>query len=137
MGKEIKSYRDLEVWQRGMDLAEACYGLSDRFPKDERFALTSQLRRAVVSIPSSIAEGHNRRSRKAYAYHLDIALGSQAEVETCVELATRLSFIRDRDAAPVLAVAEEVGRRLHALVRAVADRSATAPRRRATFHRIG
>jgi len=68
-----------------MDLAQICYVLTDSFPREERFTLTAQLRRAALSIPSNIAEGHSRSSRQAYLYHLDVALGSQAEVETFPE----------------------------------------------------
>ena len=71
------SFRDLEVWQESMTLVEEIYALSKRFPADERFGLTSQLRRAAVSIPSNIGEGARRKRRKAFLNHLDIALGSQ------------------------------------------------------------
>ena len=83
----VKSYRDLLVWQRSMDLVEICYVIASAFPKEEVYGLTSQLRRAVVSIPANIAEGHTRATRKDYAHFFSIARGSTAELETLVLLA--------------------------------------------------
>jgi four helix bundle protein len=82
MNKVIRSYRDLEAWQRAMLLVLEAYRVSEGFPRSERFGLTHQLRRAVVSVPSNIAEGHSRRARQAYINHVNIALGSLAEFET-------------------------------------------------------
>jgi four helix bundle protein len=81
------TYRDLVVWKLGMDLVERCYKATASFPKSELYGLTAQLRRACVSIPSNIAEGHGTRSTKAYMNHVSIAIGSQAELTTCLELA--------------------------------------------------
>ena len=75
------SFRDLEVWRESMLLVEDIYGVSQHFPAEERFGLTSQLRRAAISIPSNIGEGSRRKRRKVFINHLDIALGSQAEVD--------------------------------------------------------
>ena len=75
------SFRDLEAWQRAMDFAEACYRATETFPASERYGLTGQIRRAAVSIPSNVAEGKCRRSVKAFAYHVGIALGSEGEIE--------------------------------------------------------
>ena len=86
------SFRDLKVWQKAMLLVEDVYRASKQFPRDERFGLTSQLRRAAVSIPSNIGEGGRRKRTKAQLNHLDIALGSQGEVEVQVELALRLGY---------------------------------------------
>jgi len=87
---EIKNYRDLRVWQSGMDLVVMVYELSDKFPAKEMYGLTSQIRRAAVSVPSNIAEGHTRESTKEYLHHLSIAQASLAEVETqirnCISL---------------------------------------------------
>jgi len=88
---KITSYRDLEAWQLGMDLAEAIYGLTRKFPREELFGLTSQLRRAAVAIPSNVAEGH-RHGTVAYRHYVTIALGSHAECETQLELASRLKL---------------------------------------------
>jgi four helix bundle protein len=79
---EIKNYRDLRVWQSGMDLVVMVYDIIDQFPSKEIHGLTSQVRRAAVSVPSNIAEGHTRESTKEYLHHLSIAQASLAEVET-------------------------------------------------------
>jgi four helix bundle protein len=86
------SHKDLHVWQKGMDLVVQCYELTGSLPKDERFGLISQMRRAAVSVPVNLSEGHARRSRQAFANHVSIALGSQSELETLVELCRRLRF---------------------------------------------
>jgi four helix bundle protein len=86
----IRTYRDLEVWQRGMALAKEVYALARSLPSEERFGLISQLQRAAVSVPANIAEGHARDSTKEYLRFVSIALGSLAEVGTLVELATGL-----------------------------------------------
>ena len=114
----IRSYRDLDAWQVGMKLAEACYKLTEGFPQRELYGLTSQIRRAAVSIPANIAEGHNR-PRQAYLNHLSIALGSQAELETHIELAVRLGLATPEAARPVQELAEQAGRLLHGLVRSL------------------
>jgi len=86
----IKTYRDLDAWQAGMDVVQQIYQVTKRFPADERFGLTAQLRRAAVSMPSNVAEGACRRTTGAFVNHVSIALGSHGEVETCVEIALRL-----------------------------------------------
>ena len=111
----ITSYRELLVWQKAMTLAERCYSLTDSFPKEERYGLSSQIRRSAVSIPSNLAEGHNRRSRNAFTNHVSIALGSQAELETQLVLAVRLRLVSESVAAPMIELASEVGRMLHGL----------------------
>jgi four helix bundle protein len=113
----IKSYRDLEVWRTAMELAQRCYQITAEFPKREVYGLASQLRRAAVSVASNIAEGHCRRTRQAYLNHLSIALGSQSEVETQIDLSCRLGFISKQRSEEILLLAGQVGRMLHALVR--------------------
>ena len=111
-----QSFRDLKVWREAMLLVEDVYRLSRRFPPDERFGLTAQLRRAAVSIPSNIGEGGRRKRRKAHLHHLDIALGSQGEVDVQLEIALRLMYI---DAAAHRQIAERVnrvGRMLNGLI---------------------
>jgi len=78
----VNSYKDLLVWQKGMQLVKELYLLTDKFPKDELYGLTSQMQRAAVAIPSNIAEGYLRNHRKEYVQFLSIALGSAAELET-------------------------------------------------------
>ena|SRR5688572_2033746 len=82
----------MRVWQAGMELAESIYQLTATFPAQEMYGLTSQLRRAAVSVPSNIAEGHTRESTKEYLHHISMAQASLAEVQTQVELAGRLGY---------------------------------------------
>jgi four helix bundle protein len=113
----IFTYRDLEAWKQGMDLVEQCYRLTASFPKGEQYGLTSQLRRAAISVPSNLAEGHCRRSTKAYANHVSIALGSHAELETCIEVASRLGFISPTEKKNTIIASDSVGRLLNGLHR--------------------
>jgi four helix bundle protein len=91
----IHSYKDLIVWQRAMELVTAVYELTELFPKEEMYGLTSQIRRSAVSIPSNIAEGRVRGSKKEYMQFLRIAYGSGAELETQIEIAKRLKSTKD------------------------------------------
>jgi four helix bundle protein len=91
--KMILSYRDLNVWQNGLDLVEDVYKITANFPKEEKYGLTSQLRRCSVSIPSNIAEGFMRKSTKEYIQFLYISLGSLGELDIQMEIAVRLGFI--------------------------------------------
>lgn len=111
-----KAFRDLKVWQRSMDLVERIYEVSAAFPRDERFGLISQIRRAAVSVPSNIGEGSRRKKRKAFLNHLDIALGSQAEVEVQLEIAQRLRFLKMADYRQTQIAVEEIGRMLNGLI---------------------
>jgi four helix bundle protein len=112
----IRSHRDLEVWQDSMHLVELVYRLVDLLPGREQFGLSQQMRRAAVSIPANIAEGHCRHTRQAYLYHLRVALGSQAELETQLELAIRLGMVLKPAATECDRFITRVGKRLHALV---------------------
>ena len=114
----VDSYRDLEVWQRAMTLVEGCYGAAKQLPDDERFGLSAQIRRAAISVPSNIAEGSCRPTR-AFVNHVTIALGSLAEVETCIEIAVRLGYLTRSHARPLLDLAGEGGRMLHGLARSL------------------
>jgi len=122
----IQSYQDLIAWQKAMDLVEAVYRASRRFPSDERYELTSQLRKAVVSIPSNIAEGQDRSSRKEYIYHLGVASGSRAETETQLMIARRLGYVDESAIASLLDQCREVGRLINGLANAL-RRSADRP----------
>lgn len=99
-----------------MTLVEEIYALSTRFPLDERFGLTAQIRRAAVSVPSNIGEGARRKRRKANLHHLDIALGSQGEVEVQLEIAKRLKFCGVADYKRVQPRVERVGRMFNGLI---------------------
>jgi four helix bundle protein len=111
----IQSFRDLVVWQKGMDLAVRVYKTSEKLPRSEAFGLTSQIRRAAVSIPSNIAEG-KAVGGQTYPRHIKIALGSEAELQTQIELAKRLEMLTEREASVLLEEASEVGRMLTALL---------------------
>jgi four helix bundle protein len=113
----IASFRDLLVWQKSIALAEDAYEFAVSLPRKDQFELGSQIRRAAASVPANIAEGHNGRSRRAYANHVAIALGSLAEFESHVELAARLRLVDPSIASPLLARASEINRMLHALAR--------------------
>ena len=110
----VKSFRDLHVWQKAMDLADGVYSATAGFPRDEIFGLRSQVRRAAVSIPSNIAEGRAAGGGR-FLHHIRIALGSEAELQTQVELAVRRAYITPERARALLDNASEVGRMLHAL----------------------
>jgi four helix bundle protein len=89
----MHNYKNLKIWQRSMDIVEMIYRETATFPKEEKYSLTSQIRRASSSIPSNIAEGISRESKKEFSYFLSIALGSCYELNTQIELAKRLSII--------------------------------------------
>ena len=114
----IQSYRDLDVWRRSMELAVRVYRATDPFPSAERFGLTAQMRRAATSIPSNIAEGKALGGRN-YPRYLKIAHGSEAELQTQLELARRLRLMTDADAAALQQQASEIGRMLVSLGRAL------------------
>ena len=92
MANEVRSYKDLVAWQKSMDLGAAVYRASQGFPKEEIFGLVSQTRRAAVSVPSNIAEGHARTSQKEFQYFLSNARGSLAELETQLTIAHQLAY---------------------------------------------
>jgi four helix bundle protein len=102
-----------------MDLAEACYRLTAGFPKDEKYGLTSQLRRACASVPANIAEGYGRESKGSYTQFLKIAQGSLKELETHLLLAGRLGLAAVEATGPVLASCDSLGRMLRSLIRAI------------------
>ena len=115
--KAVRSYRDLEVWQRGMDLAVQVYAASRAFPEEERYGLTAQLRRAAISVPSNIAEGWGRHARKEFQRFLKIARGSLAEVETQLMLAHRLGYVEAQTQHYLLAQTDTEARMLLTLLR--------------------
>jgi len=112
----VHSYRQLIVWQKAMELVVLVYHLTDRLPASEKYGLVSQMRRCAVSIPSNIAEGRRRSSRKDYAQFLMIAYGSGAELETQMEIVRRLSFLTSAVIAPVESLLDEVMRILNKML---------------------
>lgn len=115
----IKSYRDLIAWQKSMDLVVLIYAISQQFPDQERYGLINQIRRAVVSIPANIAEGHGRIHTGDYARFLSIARGSLMEVETLLLIAQRLDFVAATEHANAWSLIEETGRLLNGLIRSI------------------
>jgi len=95
MDEKLKTHKDLDAWKRSLDLVEVVYKVTRAFPQEEMYGLTNQLRRAVVSIPSNIAEGAARGSKKEFIQFLYIALGSLSEVETQLIIANRLGYVND------------------------------------------
>jgi four helix bundle protein len=126
----IESFRDLTVWQRGMQLVEDVYDLSRSLPSDERFGLAMQMRRSAISIPSNLAEGFRRWRRQAYCNHVSIALGSQGELETQIEIAVRLKYVTPGRAAVALQRTEEVGKMLSGLLNSLENGGHAASRAR-------
>lgn len=121
MNTPTKTYRDLIVWQRSMDLVIAIYKLSSNFPKEEIYGLTSQMRRAAVSVPANIAEGRRRKSKKEYLHFLSIAYGSGGELETHVDLARRLQFGAKVDYTEVDKLLDECMRMLNVLMQKIRE----------------
>jgi four helix bundle protein len=119
----INSFRDLRVWQRGVELVSAVYSATSGFPKDELFGLVSQARRAAVSIPANIAEGHGRIHRGDFVRHLSIARGSLAEVETHLRIAFNLKFLSEDALLELIPPMDELGRMLTALIQSLENKS--------------
>jgi four helix bundle protein len=116
---KIRSFYDLDVWHLSMDLAEDVYRLVRQFPAEERYALSLQLRKAGISVPSNIAEGHGYGQNRSYVRHLRIASASDAEIQTQLHLAERLKFASANEVKPVLDRASQVGRMLNGLIRSL------------------
>ena len=111
----LHSFRDLRVWQGGMDLVEGVYCLTKAFPRHEVYGLASQMQRAAVSIPSNIAEGYVRQHRKEYLQHLSIAQASLAELDTQLEIAARLKYLSQAQAQPIQESMTSLGKQLYTL----------------------
>jgi four helix bundle protein len=114
----IQSFRDLKAWHKGMDLAVLVYTSTEKLPRAELFGLTAQIRRAAVSIPSNIAEG-KAKGGQSYPNHVRIALGSEAELQTQIELARRLEYLPEEEAHELLSQISTVGRMLSSLLKSL------------------
>lgn len=121
-GSRIEDYRGLRVWQDAMTLVEVIYGLTQRFPPEERFGLCHQIRRAAVSVPSCVAEGNARGSTRDYLRFIHMAMGSLAELETQLEIGRRLGFAAQEDLQRALTLARELTAGLQALKRSLQRR---------------
>lgn len=111
----IRDYKDLIVWQKSMDLGVEVYRMVKKLPKEERFAMSDQLRRAAISIPSNIAEGQSRNSIKEFIYFLSIAKGSKAELETQLLLCEKTNYLKNSDIEEALNMMTEIGKMLNSL----------------------
>jgi len=114
---EVRGFRELKIWKLGMSIVMDIYQLTKSFPKEELFGLTSQMRRAAVSIPSNIAEGFNRYHTKEYIRYLYIALGSCAELETQLEIANGLAYLENKAKSDLLESINHETRMLRALIK--------------------
>ncbi|MGE5295908.1 MAG: four helix bundle protein [Solirubrobacterales bacterium] len=129
---KVKDYKDLVVWQKGIDLADMVYTVTDGFPREEIYGLTSQMRRAGVSVPSNVAEGFVRRSTAEYRQHLYVSLGSCAELDTQLIIAGRRKYIAGER---LIEVAEELNHEMRMLVSLIGRLDADAGHgSRATGH---
>ena len=113
--ENIKDFKDLILWQRAMDLVVEVYALIKKLPKEELFALSDQIRRAVISIPSNIAEGQGRNSPKEFVHFLSIAKASKAELETQLLLCVRINYLKELEIEKAMSLVEEVGKMLNSL----------------------
>lgn len=111
----MKTFRDLQVWQKAMVLVTNSYSISSNFPKEEQFSLTSQIRRCSISIPSNIAEGYGRDTNKDYIRFLTIALGSLFEFQTQIEIAFNLKYISEENFVKLYEDSRELERMLSSL----------------------
>ncbi len=102
MADKIRTFRDLKVWQKGIELVKEVYSITKAFPQEEQYGITSQMKRSSVSIPSNIAEGFRRKYSKEHKQFLNIALGSCAELETQVVIAKELNYINDNQEQKLL-----------------------------------
>jgi len=117
MNRKITNFRDLDVWQKGIEIVKDVYTTVEGFPRQEVFGLTSQMRRSAVSIPSNIAEGFNRFHNKEYKQFLYVALGSCAELETQIEIAAELKYLAAEAKGALLEKLDHETRMLRNLVK--------------------
>ena len=123
----VRSYQDLEVWKRSVDLVEGCYRATAVFPKDEIYGLTSQIRRSVVSIPANIAEGYGRDQTGYFIQFLKVSQGSARELETHLLIAARLGLLSSEAAKPLQGECEAICKMLRGLIRSIESRGGGKP----------
>ena len=112
----MQSYKDFIVWQKAMDLTVEVYRLVKLLPREETYALSDQMRRAVVSIPSNIAEGQGRNSTREFINFLAVARGSQTELETQLQICLRLNYLTETQLEVASGLCEEIGKMLNSLI---------------------
>ncbi len=130
MSTKINTYTDLLIWQKGMDLVTSSYELVKMLPEEEKFNLSSQVKRSAVSIPSNIAEGFGRRSTKSFANFLNIALGSLYELETQIEIIKR---IYGADTSEIRANSEQLKKMIYSLIQKLENRAGRVEEEQATY----
>jgi four helix bundle protein len=113
---KIRSYKDLLIWQKSMDLVEMIYGITVRLPSQEQWGLTSQMRRAAISVPSNIAEGYGRQATGEYRHHLTFARGSLLELETQILLCQRLGYFKKDETNTLLDEVQTISKMLSSLI---------------------
>jgi four helix bundle protein len=118
-GRVIRDFKDLEVWQRAVDLVVESYRITKAFPSEERYGLSAQVRRAAVSVPSNIAEGRGRFGLRSFLYHLSVSSGSLMELETQFIIAERLEYLTPTEARRLSEQTAEVRRLLAGMIRAL------------------
>ena len=126
-GREVSNYRDLIAWQKGVDLVVESYRAAEAFPTSELYGLTSQLRRAALSVPANVAEGRGRLHLKEFIYHLGVAQGSLCELETHVEVARRLGYLTLVASSRLEQRTTELTRILHGLQNSLRRRVRPSP----------
>jgi four helix bundle protein len=122
MKSSFRSYRDLEVWKKAMEVAREVYKATAKFPTEERFGLANQIRRAAVSVPSNLAEGHARASAADFSRFISISMGSIAELETQLLLSTDLGYLANDDCDRLLGNLDLTGKMLRGLSKAIMRR---------------
>ena len=120
---EIKSYRDLIVWQKSMELVMSVYSITKEFPKEELYAITSQIRRSAVSVPSNIAEGYGRNSTQDYVRFLQIACGSLYELQTQLEISVNLNYMEREKSEVIFTLINEIERMLNKMISKLSGKS--------------
>jgi len=115
----VKSFKDLEIWQRGIKLVEDIYKATDDFPEEEIYGLTSQIRKAAVSIPSNIAEGFARYFKKEYRQFLYVTLGSCAELATQIVIASKLDYLKKKKAGQLTDEIEQISKMTMSLIKKI------------------
>ncbi|MBU0486280.1 MAG: four helix bundle protein [Proteobacteria bacterium] len=116
----MRTYRDLDIWKKGVNLVKMIYEITEMFPKEEVYGLTSQMRRAAISIPSNVAEGFKRFHNKEYKHFLYIAQGSCAELETQLTIAKELSYLKITKEQELLEEIDHIGRMISNLIKKIA-----------------
>ena len=116
MSESIQRYQQLTVWQKGMQLVKLIYLVTNTLPREELYGLSNQMRRAVISIPSNIAEGFGRYNTKEYLHFLRIARGSCYEVETQLQICTQINYLTEEETSAPLQLCNEINRMLNAML---------------------